>query len=129
MERQDVFLIIIIIVIAFLYITSKYETYVSGSYDITPAITVGMDWKGSQVSGYSNYPNNLINPSEDVDIQMRKLQSYNPNQDGITSSDYVSANMQNNKLITDLNDSYNSNNQNNSDSLEGFTMMNPYIPQ
>lgn len=120
MERQDVFLIIIIVVIAFLYMTRMYETYVSGSYDITPAITIGMDWKGSQVSGYPYYPNNLINPPHDADIQMRKLQSYEPDQDGKTSSDYVSADMQNNKSP---------NNPDEPDSLEGFTMMNPFIPQ
>ena len=120
MERKDVFLIIIIIVIAFLYMTRMYETYVSGSFDITPAITVGMDWKGSQVSKYPFYPNNLINPPHAIEIQMRKLQSYEPYQDGKTSSDYVSADMQNNKLSNDPNEP---------DSLEGFTMMNPFIPQ
>lgn len=120
MERQDVFLIIIIVVITFLYITRMYETYVSGSFDITPVITVGMDWKGSQVSGYPNYPNNLINPPHDLDIQMIKLQSYEPKKDGKTSSDYVSANILNNKSI---------NNPNEPDSLEGFSMMNPFISQ
>lgn len=120
MERQDVFLIIIIVVISFLYITRMYETYVSGSFDITPAITVGMDWKGSQVSAYPNYPNNLINPSSDIDVQIKKLQSYEPKQDGKTSSDYVSANMQNNNFINDPSEP---------DSLEGFTMMNPYVAQ
>ncbi len=120
MERQDVFLIIIIIVIAFLYMTRMYETYVSGSFDITPAITVGMDWKGSQASGYPYYPNNLINPPNDVNIQMRKLQSYEPNQDGKTSSEYVSTDVKNNNLT---------NYSNKPDDLEGFTIMNPFISQ
>ncbi len=115
MERQDVFLIIIIAVIVFLYLTKMYETYVSGSYDITPAITVGMDWKGSQVAGYPYYPNNLDNPPQDIDVQMRKLQSYQPNSDGPTNSTYVSAQM------SDLS------NPNNVDNLEGFSMMNPFV--
>lgn len=115
MERQDVFLIIIIGVIVFLYLTRMYETYVSGSFDITPAITVGMDWKGSQVSGYPYYPNNLVNAPQDVDIEMRKLQSYQSNTDGPTDSTYVSAQM------TDAS------NPNNVDNLEGFSMMNPYV--
>jgi hypothetical protein len=120
MERQDVFLIIIIAAIVFLYLTKMYETYVSGSYDIPPGITVAMDWKGSQVSGLPNYPNNLTNPSPDVDIQMRKLQSYQPDVDGQTSSGYVSTDMQNNQQI---------NNPNAPNSLEGFTMMNPFISE
>ena len=120
MERQDVLLIIIIVVIVFLYLTKMYETFVPGSYDITPAITVGMDWKGSQVAGFPDYPNNLQNPSQKVDIQMKKLQSYQPETDGETNSNYVSADMQNNKQM---------NSSNVSNNLEGFTMMNPYITQ
>jgi hypothetical protein len=118
MERQDVFLIIIIAVIVFLYLTKMYETYVSGSFDITPAITVGMDWKGSQVSGFPFYPNNLVDPPQDVNVQMRKLQSYEPDVDGQTTSNYVSADMQNTKQM---------NNPNVPNDLEGFSMMNPYI--
>lgn len=117
MERQDVFLIIIIGVIVFLYLTRMYESYVSGSYDITPAITVGMDWKGSQVSTMPYYPNNLNNPPQNVDIEMRRLQSYQPNADGQTTSTYVSAQMNN------------ISNSNNLDNLEGFTMMNPFISE
>ena len=118
MERQDVFLIIIIVVIVLLYLSKMCETYVSGSYDITPAITIGMDWKGSQVSTYPNYPNNLINPPQNVDVQIKKLQSYQSESDGETNSNYVSTGMQNNQQM---------NNPNVSNSLEGFTMMNPYI--
>lgn len=120
MERQDVFLLIIIAAIVFLYLTKVYETYTSGSYDITPAITVGMDWKGSQVAAFPNYPNNLTNSSPQVDIQMKKLQSYQPDVDGQTSTNYVSTNMQNNQKM---------NSSNVPNNLEGFTMMNPYTVQ
>jgi hypothetical protein len=118
MERQDVFLFIIIITIVILYLSKMYETYVSGSFDITPAITVGMDWKGSQAAGIPFYPNNLVNPPQNVDVQMKKLQSYEPEIDGQTTSNYVSTNMQNNKKMI---------NSNVPNDLEGFTMMNPYI--
>lgn len=118
MERQDVFLLIILLAIVFLYLSTFYETYTSGSFDITPAITVGMDWKGSQVSKFPYYPNNLVNPPHNVDIQMMKLQSYQPIQDGPTSSNYVSANNPNPNP-----------NENNVDNLEGFSVMNPFVPE
>lgn len=115
MERQDVFLIIIVVAVVFLYLTRIYETFVPGSFDITPGITVGMDWKGSQVSSMPYYPNNIINPPQNINNQMMKLQSYQPNMDGHTESKHVSSGMKNIKNI------------NNVDNLEGFTMMNPFV--
>ena len=112
LDRQDILLIIIVGVILFLYMSRMYETYSSGSYDITPSITTQMDWKGSQLSGIPYYPNNLNNPPQNVDVNIRKLQSYDPETDGKTNSVYVSSNMQNNL----------------GNNLEGFTMMNPYVP-
>lgn len=118
MERQDLFLLIIVITIVFLYLSKMYETYVSGSYDITPGITVGMDWKGSQVAGSPYYPNNLVNPPKNIDVQMKKLQSYEPKSDGQTTSNYTGTQMQNNQQM---------NNPNVPNDLEGFSMMNPYV--
>ncbi len=115
MENQDVFLIIIIAALVFLYLSKMYETYVSGSFDITPAITVGMDWKGSQVAGLPYYPNNLSDAPQKMTTQIKKLQSYESNTDGPTDSNYVASGMQ---IQSDIN---------NVNSLEGFTMMNPYV--
>lgn len=110
MEKQDIFLIIILATLIFIYLTKISEFYVSGSYDITPNITVGMDLKGSNLSRNPYYPNNLINPTQEIKNQIIKLQSYESEQDGNTMSNYVSKDM-----------------KNISDNLEGFTMMNPYV--
>ena len=118
MKGQDIFIIIAILILIFFYITKMCETYASGSYDITPSITVAMDWKGSQLSGLPYYPNNLINASGDVDVQIKKLQSYQPKEDGVTDTTYVSANMQFDN---------NENNPNLPDDLENFSMMNHFI--
>ena len=118
MEKQNIFLIIIIATIIFLYLTSIYETFISGPFDITSAITTDMDWKGSQLSKLSVYPNNLNSPSTQSEIQIKKLQSYQSGSDGETTTNYVSSQLKNN--INGLNPKL-------PDSLEGFTSMNPFV--
>ena len=114
-----IFIIVMFVALVVVYFLSKHhETYVSGSYDITPSITVNMDWKGSQVATFPNYPNNITNGSEKVQTQIRKLQTYQSKSDGPTDTNYVSTDM------TYKPDQANMNNVNN---LEGFTMMNPYV--
>ena len=110
------------VVLVLMYGSKMYETYVSGSFDITSGITVDMDWKGSQVSTLPYYPNNLINPPQDIVTQMKKLQTYQADLDGPTDSTYVSA-CANNQLNID-----DGNNLDNVNNLEGFTTMNPYMP-
>ncbi len=121
MENQEIFILCLIVGVVLLYIPSICENYVSGSFDITSAITTDMDWKGSQLSKIPTYPNNLVQPSGDLSIVIKDLQTYNPSQfnevsaDGPTSSTYVNSGM---ILESDIN---------NPNNLEGFSMMNPYI--
>jgi preprotein translocase subunit SecF len=118
MENMHVFVIIIVIVLVVIYFFSYYEAFVSGSYDITPSITVDMDFKGSMVSTFPYYPNNLVNSSQQIDAQIKKLQSYQADYDGPTMSNYVSENVKNTKNINDPNVP---------NSLEGFSLMNPFV--
>ena len=111
-----ILVVILVVVLVLFYINKMYETYTSGSFDITPSITVNMDWKGSQVSTYPYYPNNLVNAPQNIAPQILKLQSYQSDLDGPTDSTYVSSDMQTQRNIDDI------------DNLEGFTMMNPYVP-
>lgn len=115
MENQEIFILCLIVAVVLMYLPSACETYLSGSFNITPSITTDMDWKGSQLSAIPTYPNNLINPTDNLSRQIKKLQSYQPNTDGKTSSEYVNTQM---ILEPDIN---------NPNSLEGFSMMNPYI--
>jgi len=117
MESLYVFIFILVIVFVLLNVSKMYETYVSGSFDITPGITVDMDWKGSQVSTYPYYPNNLTNAPQNITTQIKKLQSYQSESDGPTGTDYVSMNIKNQKNIDNVNN------------LEGFTMMNPFVSE
>lgn len=117
MKNQDIFLIIIISTIVFLYLTNIMESFSSSSFNITSAITTDMDWKGAQLSKLAVYPNNLTNPSDKI-VQIKKLQSYQPETDGETTSNYIMNQMKNN--TNELNPKL-------PDSLEGFTQMNPFV--
>jgi hypothetical protein len=112
--------------------------------NITSGITTGMDWKGAIMSSKPYYTNNLILAPEPVQIQMQKLQTYQPDIDGPTNSswvsnglsqqvdknnpnvpnnlDYTESNILPNDLSNDL-----SNNLSNNLALEGFSLTNPYI--
>jgi hypothetical protein len=115
MKASHIFVIILLVVLGFYIIPKICENYISGSFDITSEITTDMDWKGSQVSNLPYYPNNLTNPPNDVLGEIIRKQSYQPTQDGPTTSTFVSGNMKNIPKINDVNN------------LEGFTMMNPYV--
>lgn len=115
MDRNS-FIIVLIIVLVILYICNVCETYESGSYDITPSITVDMDYNGAMLSKMPYYTNNLINPPVNVLNKIQKLQKYQPKEDGPTDSIYVNTDMEVEKNIDNPN------------SREGFSMMNPYIP-
>lgn len=112
---RNIFLIVLIVVLVILYVNNMYESFVSGSYDITSQITVDMDWKGATLSKYPYYTNNLVNPPADVLSQIQQLQTYQPKEDGATTSTYVSKGMEVQP------------NLDNPENREGFTMMNPYI--
>lgn len=118
MESIHVFIIILLIAIVLFYMPKIYETYVSGSFDISPSITTDMDWNGSQVASQPYYPNNLTNAPQSIALQIKKLQSYQADLDGPTTSSYVSNDVEPSEPDT-----------NNVNELEGFTMMNPYISQ
>ena len=113
---RNIFIILLIIALVILYVNNMFETYVSGSYDITQSITTNMDWNGATLSKYPYYSNNLINPSPDALKKIQELQKYQPNADGPTDTTYVASRMN----VT--------NNIDNLDNKEGFSMMNPYIP-
>lgn len=115
-ENRQVFVIVLIVIIVLFYINKMYETYGSGSYDFSRELTTDMDWKGSQVASIPTYPNNLNDPSQDVDKQIKNLQKYQPGQDGTNSTTWVSTGMKTQSGI------------NNPNSLEGFTLMNPFVP-
>lgn len=110
MKSSHIFVIILVLVFILFLAPKMSENFFSntsfnyGSFDITPSITVDMDWKNSQVSNFAFYPNNLSNASEKTAEQIKKLQSYQPKLDGHTDSLYVKK-------------------------LEGFTMMNPFIDE
>lgn len=118
---RNIFIIVLIVVLVLLYINKMYETYVSGSYDITAPITVDMDWKGAMLSRYPYYTNNLVNPPADVLSKIQELQTYQPKEDGDTSSTYVSNGM---NVQPNLD---NSDNREGFEGIEEFSMMNPYV--
>lgn len=120
MER-NIFLIVLIVVLVILYVNKMYETYVSGSYDITAPITVDMDWKGAMLSKYPYYTNNLVNPPADVLSQIQQLQTYQPKEDKSTTSTYVSKGMD---VQPNLD---NPENREGFEGVEEFSMMNPYV--
>lgn len=112
---QNILIMVLLVVLIILYGSSMYETYVSGSYDISASITTDMDWKGATLSKYPYFTNNLVNAPSDVLEKIKQLQKYQSEQDGPTNSTYVSNNMNVDK------------NLDSPDNREGFTMMNPYI--
>lgn len=115
---RNIFFIVLVVVLVLLYIHRKYETFVDGSYNITPNITTDMDWKGAMLSKFPYYTNNLINPPTDKLTQIKQLQKYQQKSDGPTDTTYVAKNM---KVEHDLD------NPNNREGFEGFSMMNPYV--
>jgi hypothetical protein len=76
-----------------------------------------MDWNGATLSKYPYYTNNLVNPPADMLKKIKELQKYQPKVDGQTDTTYVSTGMNV------------SNNIDNSNNREGFSTMNPYIPE
>lgn len=125
---RNIFLIVMIVVLVILYVNKMYEAFVSSSYDITAPITVDMDWKGAMLSKYPYYTNNLVNPPADILSQMQQLQTFQPKEDGSTTSAYVSKNMivQPNLDNPENREGFGQIGQ--IGQIEEFTMMNPYIP-
>lgn len=119
--NRNIFLIVLIVVLVLLYVNKMHETYVSGSYDITPSITVDMDWKGATLSKYPYYTNNLVNPPTNTLNQIQQLQKYQSAQDGLTDSSYVATGVNVEQNID------NPSNREGFETLEGFSMMNPYV--
>jgi len=119
---RNIFLIVLIIILVLFFVNKMYETYVSGSYDITPSITVDMDWKGATLSKYPYYTNNLVNPPANILNQIQQLQKYQPNSDGPTDTTYVATGMSMQQNLD------NPANREGFETLEGFSMMNPYLP-
>ncbi len=118
MKNIQIFIIVIIIVLVLFYTHRMFENFVPGSYDITPLITVNMDWNGATLSKIPYYTNNLQQiPPQNLN-NVKYLQEYKENIDGPTNSTYVANKM---TIPTNLDDP-NSPNQ-----LDGFTMMNPHI--
>lgn len=113
---RNIFLIVLVVILVIFYLNKMFETYVSGSYDITPSITTDMDWSGATLSKYPYYTNNLVNPPADILKKIQELQKYQPNVDGPNDTNYVATGMDITKNI------------NNHEGREGFSMMNPYIP-
>lgn len=118
---RNIFLVVLIVILVLFYVNKMYETYTSGSYDITPSITVDMDWKGATLSKYPYYTNNLVNPPANIQNQIQQLQKYQQ-KDGATNSTYVDSGM---NVQPNLD---NPNNKEGFGMLEDFSMMNPYIP-
>ena len=116
---RNIFIIVLIIILAIFYVTKMYETYVSGSYNITPLITTNMDWKGAILSKFPYYINNLVNSSSEVLNKIQELQKYQSKEDGLTDTTYIATGMNNQKNLD---------NSNNEEGNEQFSMMNPYIP-
>ena len=121
---RNIFLIVLIVILVILYVNKMYETYVSGSYDITSPITVNMDWKGASLSKYPYYTNNLVNPPTNVLNKIQELQKYQPKQDGPTNSNYVANDM---TMQHNLDNSENREGFRDIEDIEEFTMMNPYV--
>ena len=119
---RNIFLIVLIVVLVILYAYKMHENYVSGSYDITSPITVNMDWKGATLSKMPYYTNNLIDPPANVAKKIQELQTYQPKEDGPTTSMYVKTGM---CVQPNLD---NPENREGFDGIEEFTMMNPYVP-
>lgn len=122
-----IFPIVLVIILAILYTLGARENYFSDSYNITPQITTDMDWKGAMLSKYPYYTNNLENPPPDVLKKIQELQKYNPKTDGTTRTNYVSTDMSVEKNLSNPFNREGFDELNNSDVLEGFTLMNPYI--
>lgn len=118
MESKNIFVLVLILILILFHWNKMYESFVSGSYDITSGITVAQDWKGASLSALPYYTNNLEKPPSDVLDQIKQLQTYQQSQDGPTESTWVSSNQY---RVTPNIDS--------PDNREGFTMMNPYISQ
>ena len=113
---KNVLIAILIVVLVIFYVSKMLESYESGSYDITPTITTNMDWNGAILSKYPYYTNNLVNPPADVLVNIKQLQKYNSELDGLTNTMYVSNEM---NVTRNIDDPAN---------REGFTMMNPFVP-
>lgn len=118
-----IFLIVLIIALFLINVFHNKESFVSGSYDITPAITVDMDWKGATLSKYPYYTNNLVNPPINVLNKIKELQKYQPKEDGKTNSTYVTSGMDMEINID------NPNNEEGFENIEKFTTMNPYVSE
>lgn len=127
MER-NIFLIVLIVVLVILYVNKMYETFVSSSYDITAPITVDMDWKGAMLSKYPYYTNNLVNPPADVLSQIQQLQTYQPKEDGSSTSTYVSRNMNVQPNLDDPENREGFEQVGQISQVSQFSMMNPYVP-
>lgn len=123
--NRNIFLIVLIIILVLAYATNMYETYTSGSFDITSSITTNMDWKGAILSKLPYFTNNLVNPPPNVLSKIQELQNYQPNEDGPTSTTWVSDGMttQNNIDNPNAKEGFQGVND-----IEGFTPMNPYVP-
>lgn len=80
MDNRIIFVFVIIIVLILILFYRRSETWINSGIptdnDITPKITVGMDYKGAMLSGIPYYTNNLDIPPKAVDKQIKKLQSY-----------------------------------------------------
>ena len=133
-ESVDIFLSILIVILILMYIYRGYEYF--SNMNITSKITTGMDWKGAILSSKPYYTNNLVLAPDSVQIQMQKLQSYQPDIDGPTSSTWVNTglsqqvdknnpNVPNNLNYTESN--ILPNDLTNNLALEGFSLTNPYI--
>lgn len=119
---KNMFLIVLIVVLVLFYVNKMYETYESSSYDITPGITVDMDWKSATLSKYPYYTNNLVTPPPNVLNKIQQLQKYQPNSDGSTDTTYIATGMSMQQNLD------NPMNREGFETLEGFSMMNPYVP-
>jgi hypothetical protein len=115
METKNIFLIVLIVVLAYLFFARAFETFVDGSYDITMQNTTGMDYSGSFLSKLFSYPNNLNKPTKDTLDKIKMLQNYDVQKDGPTTTNWVSDGM---KVIKNIDSP---------DNREEFTMMNPFV--
>lgn len=115
-NNKNILIIVLVSVLFLCCMSNMYESFASGTFDITSDITTTMDWKGATLSGMSTYTNNLEKASPQVLKDIRHLQKYEPSQDGRTTSTWVSQEMK----ITE--------NINNPEGREGFTQMNMYVP-
>jgi hypothetical protein len=125
MMTRNILIFVLIIILVISYSFKIHENYFSSSYDITPQITANMDWKGATLSKLPYYTNNLVNPPEEVLKNIQELQKYQPKSDNTTNTTYVSDDM---ILSKNLNNPNNRQGLDGLERLEGFSMMNPYIP-